>query len=905
MARVVQSLYALNKGIISRLGLARVDLKRLAMAAEVQTNWMPRVLGSAAIRAGWEYLFSTLGNAAARYLRFIFATDDTALIELTDSVMRVSINDVLLTRPAVTTTIANGLFLTDLSSWTDKDEGSAASTWAATQDMQLVGTGTEYAIREQKVTCATANVEHALRISIARDPVYLRVGSSSGSDDYVAETTLGVGTHSIAFTPMGDFYVRFFSRLKQIVLVTSCEIETAGIVELPTPWVVADLDLIRYDQSADVLFVACDGHQPRKIERRGTRPGGRSWSVSLYQSNDGPFKIQNVTPTTIAPSAITGNITLTASSPIFKSTHVGGLFSITSVGQAVTLTSSTSTTYTNSIRVTGNDADGARSFLINISGNASGSTVDLQRSFDGATWANLGGTKVWTADTTEAFNDTLSQQIVYYRLALTTRVAPDSVTMELSWGGGSVKGYVRVNAFTDSKTVSAEVLSDLGGTTGTTTWQEGMWSDAQGWPTSVRIHEGRLWWAGKNGVWGSVSDAYDSFDETHLGDAGPINRTIGSGPVDTVNWLLSLKGLVLGAQGSEYTARASSLDEPLTPTNFNLKGSSSQGSGAVDCVKVDQSGYFANRSNTKVFSMAFDVRAYDYAAENVCQLAPEICLPGIVRMDVQRLPDTRIHCVLEDGTVMVAIIDKIEEVTCLIKVETSGYVEDVVVLPAIAGDLDDQVYYVVRRRINGADARYLEKWAQEADCIGDDLSLLADSHVTYDGPAIATITGLSHLEGHSVVVWADGEDVGTNDSARPWTQTYTVSGGSITLATAASKVCVGLGYEADFVSAKLGLQMQGGSTLNQQKRIDHLGLVMANVHPKGLRYGDEYGDVDKFDDLPELERGALQTSMRSEYDENLLTFPGAWETDSRVRLIAQAPRPVTVLAVTMSIQQNT
>jgi hypothetical protein len=37
---------------------------------------------------------------------------------------------------------------------------------------------------------------------------------------------------------------------------------------------------------------------------------------------------------TLTPSAITGNITVTASQPKFKSTHVGALFSMASSGQA-------------------------------------------------------------------------------------------------------------------------------------------------------------------------------------------------------------------------------------------------------------------------------------------------------------------------------------------------------------------------------------------------------------------------------------------------------------------------------------------------------------------------------------------------------------------------------------------
>ncbi|HAC30717.1 MAG TPA: hypothetical protein DCF82_23370, partial [Marinobacter hydrocarbonoclasticus] len=68
------------------------------------------------------------------------------------------------------------------------------------------------------------------------------------------------------------------------------------------------------------------------------------------------------------------------------------------------------------------------------------------------------------------------------------------------------------------------------------------------------------------------------------GDAGPISRAIGSGPVDVINWLLPAQRLLVGTEGSEKSARSNSLDEPLTRTNFNLKTISTQGSARVPAV---------------------------------------------------------------------------------------------------------------------------------------------------------------------------------------------------------------------------------------------------------------------------------------------------------------------------------
>jgi hypothetical protein len=893
-------LLALNRGLVSRLGLARVDIKRVSLSAETMTNWIPRVLGSMSVRPGLAYIGATLSNAAARFLKFIFATTDTALIELTDSALRIWINDTLLTRPSVSTSVANGTFNTNLTSWTDNDEAGATSAWASPGYMELVGTGTARAIRDQQVTVSGANVgvEHALRVVIARGPVYLRVGSTSGGDEYITEARLDTGTHSLSFTPTGDFHIRFFSSQIPRVWVDGCTVESSGVVTLSTPWTASDLDAVSYDQSGDVVYLACADTQQRKIERRGTRPNARSFSISLYAPPDGPFMVQNTGTTTIAPSALTGNITLTASKPLFRSGHVGALFSHTSIGQQVTVVGSATNDATASIRVTGIDA--ARSFTFIISGIAAASTVSLQRSYDNASWASIGGAYVWTADATGAYNDGLDNQIVYYRLILTNRIAPDSVTMTLSIGSGSVRGVARVTGFTSSTVVDAEVLIDMGGTAASDTWQEGQWSDLKGWPTAVRLAEGRLWWSGKNGLWGSVSDAYDSFDEEVPGDSGPINRTIGAGPVDTINWMLPLKRLVLGAQGGEVTVKTSSLEEPITPTNFALPTTSTQGSSAVNPVKVDQSGYFVSRSGVKVFELNFDLQSYDYQTKDLMAIVPELGAGGIVRMDAHRQPDTRVHCIRSDGVALVAVADRNEDVLAWVQVETDGAIEDVVTLPAEDGDIDDQVYYVVRRTINGSTVRYLEKWAQETECRGGSLSRLADSHITYTGSATTVISGLTHLEGEEVVVWAAGVDVGTVDSSATWTQTYTVSSGQIVLATAATNVCVGLGYTATFKSAKLGTTSQEmPNPLNRMKNAHHVGLVMADVHPRGVRFGPS---SDVLDDMPLIERGTeIGTTMQTAYDEDTIEFPGTWTTDSRIVLRGQAPRPCTVLAVSIDM----
>ena len=110
MAWSEKLLLSVNRGVISSRGLARIDLERMAMSADIQSNFIPRVLGSMMLRPGMEFIDTSRSNNVARNMPFVFGEDDTALIELSNGALKVRINDVVITRPAVTATIGNSGF---------------------------------------------------------------------------------------------------------------------------------------------------------------------------------------------------------------------------------------------------------------------------------------------------------------------------------------------------------------------------------------------------------------------------------------------------------------------------------------------------------------------------------------------------------------------------------------------------------------------------------------------------------------------------------------------------------------------------------------------------------------------------------------------------------------------------
>jgi hypothetical protein len=57
-----QSLYIFNRGTVDRRALSHVDVRKLALAAQTQTNWMSRVVGHMSLRPGLEMIGGIAGN---------------------------------------------------------------------------------------------------------------------------------------------------------------------------------------------------------------------------------------------------------------------------------------------------------------------------------------------------------------------------------------------------------------------------------------------------------------------------------------------------------------------------------------------------------------------------------------------------------------------------------------------------------------------------------------------------------------------------------------------------------------------------------------------------------------------------------------------------------------------------
>lgn len=94
--------------------------------------------------------------------------------------------------------------------------------------------------------------------------------------------------------------------------------------EITSPYVEADLFEVQYIQSADVIYNFHSSYNIRKLSRFEHN----LWEMESIDFDWPPFMTENVTDTTITPSAKVGTIELTASASIFTADQVGSYFLI-------------------------------------------------------------------------------------------------------------------------------------------------------------------------------------------------------------------------------------------------------------------------------------------------------------------------------------------------------------------------------------------------------------------------------------------------------------------------------------------------------------------------------------------------------------------------------------------------
>ncbi len=332
MAKLNKITKSFNSGELSPLLDARSDQVKYESGAKTMENFYTLIYGGAKLRPGLEYIATQKTNSAKGVaVEFEHSVDDTYVIVFEnqnvrfftsgDRVMNDSINVNDITTPSaavlvVTTAAAHQMSTGDVVRFTGV---------AGTTEVNYNGNdATEWAI-----------------------------------------TVVSATTFSLDGTDGDDF----------TTYVIDAGDSVASIHELTTPYLTVDLPQLKFEQSADVMFITHPAYEERKL----SRTSNNTWFLEVSDLRTGPFRDQNTDITqTIAVAEIGGggiqtgaSVTLTAAghAPFVSGTTAGHLPS--GLTFPITAFADYNGTYATSTKVTAVGHNFSTADIIQITGTTS------------------------------------------------------------------------------------------------------------------------------------------------------------------------------------------------------------------------------------------------------------------------------------------------------------------------------------------------------------------------------------------------------------------------------------------------------------------------------------------------------------------------------------------------------
>ena len=466
----------------------------------------------------------------------------------------------------------------------------------------------------------------------------------------------------------------------------------------------------------------------------------------------------------------------------------------------------------------------------------------------------------------------------------------------ISFNGGKAK----ITARTNTTVVVCTITTAFTNTNATAAFNLGAFSDTTGHPSCISFYEQRLVFAGTisepQTIFFSKAGDYENMTTgTNADDA--MVYTIAANQVNVIRYLKAQRTLVIGTTAAEYTVSADGTDASITPTNITIKRQSSYGSANVDAVTAGNAILFLQKAKRKIRELAYNFDSDSYVAPDLTILNDSVTDSGIVQMEWQQEPDNILWCVREDGQLAALTYQRSENVVSWHRHILGGAFGSgnsvVESIASISGDLnEDQLWCIVKRTINGATVRYVECFSDFDfdETAATDFKFL-DSHLSYSGSATTTLSGLSHLEGQTVSILADGS-VHANK---------TVSSGSITLDRSVTKACVGLSYDSVLQTMRIEGGSLEGTSQGKIKRISK--VVLRLFETVGVKVGPSLSNLETIPFRTTSSNLSAPVDTLIEGDKEI-EFNDDYNSDGHIFIKQDQPLPASILAIYPTLVTN-
>ena len=664
-----------------------------------------------------------------------------------------------------------------------------------------------------------------------------------------------------------------------------------SIYTLATPFDGNEIDDLQMWQSADVCYIADGAEWPQKL----VRTDHNDWDINDAPIDDGPFLPENLTATTIAASAVTGtDVNLTASTPLFEPNHVGGYWRLRDLVAIQTVSGTLSLADTNSATV---PCQASNNFQWSLSGTLEG-TAELQVSYDSGSTRTAytvasGDGSISTAQ--EVYDNDTGQDVLL-RVRCTERTG-GSVKYKLWVHAYMHVGVVKITDYNEPCEVRCDIVRTLASTDATVRWSEGAWSTKRGFPRAIASYSDRLVLAGTTyqpvRMWFSATGDYEKFDEALGDDADSFGYTLGRSEQDPILWLTTQRrrGLLAGTTGSIIEIEPADASVSIHPSNPpTVTNTLALPCSNVPPVVADNILLVLQRNGRKVREVLYSYDADAMIAPDLTLFAEHVTGGGLTRLAWTSSPYTMAWGVRTDGQVVSLSYDRNYQVVAWSRQRLggSGFVED---LCAIPGANEDELWLSVRRTVDSNTVRYVEYLAPWDFGTDQNDAYFVDCGLTYDSSPATTFSGLSHLEGTTVAICADGAPVGS---------TETVASGSITLDYAASVVHVGLPFTSTLATVRYDITGQQGSTWARQKSLRK--ATVSFLSTLGAKIGPDASHL--FEPSFLVPGAVVYEGPRPLFTGDIeATLGTSFSTDGAALVIIQdQPMPMTVRAIVAQVE---
>lgn len=357
----------------------------------------------------------------------------------------------------------------------------------------------------------------------------------------------------------------------------------------------------------------------------------------------------------------------------------------------------------------------------------------------------------------------------------------------------------------DDDNVIARILVEPADFDATTDWIledgfEDVWSSTRGWPATITFFQGRLWFGGGSRpqtLWGSVVGEFFNFEPGKGDAADAIDVTIDDDRVNAILNIFPGRDLQIFTTGGEFFVRGGAINEPITPSNVEIKRGTLHGSEPTTPVSIDGTVLFVERGGAVIREFVFNDLEQTFVANDVSRLAEHL-IKSPTRMTTRNatttFPTPYVYMVSDDGNLTVLAVSRQEKIIAFSEFTTEGEFEDVVTV-------DRVVYAIVKRTIDGSTVRHIEKFNVDHYL---DASVIVDN-----GSPTDTWTGFDHLDGETIQIRAD--DFVFQDQE--------VASGGFTTPEDATVLEGGINFAAKIKSLPLDAQVAGGQLTGLYKRL--------------------------------------------------------------------------------------